>query len=346
MSYWDKLSRFEAILDGQLADRPAVAAWGHFIPAEQDPRELAAATVAFTRAYDWDWIKLNPRNTYYAEAWGNTYDYAAYRGAQPRQLHGAINEPADVWKIERWSALTAAPFADQVEAARLIHQELPETPLAQTVFSPLTVLLNLAGQPRHLGGNIPGSTSTATLKAIISETPSGLSRALGEITAVLNSYLLDLARVGVHTIYYALTSTAHDELVSARDFATFSTPYDLAIIDTARQLGLRVILHTCGAQSHPERFTAYGADAVSWDHFATKNPPLDPNDPIIPVGGVSTESLAAKDVEAVTRQALAAADAFRYHPLLLAPTCGTNTDLNSPGLAALRAAAEELVTAA
>jgi uroporphyrinogen decarboxylase len=328
------------------ADRPAVAAWGHFIPAEQSPAEFAAATVAFTKAYDWDWIKVNPRNTYYAEAWGNTYDYADYHGAQPRQVYGAINTPADVWSINRWQALTADSFADQVTAAALIRQELPDTPIAQTVFSPLTVLLNLAGQPRHFGANIPGSTSTATLAAIIEATPSGLVHALSEITAVLNSYVVDLARAGVHTIYYALTSTAHDQLVSARDFASYSTPFDLSIIDTARQLGLGVVLHTCGPRSHPERFTAYGADAVSWDHFAPLNPSLNPEDPIVPVGGVAVEAVNSEDVATVAQQARDAVDAFRGRPLLLAPTCGVATNLNSLSLQALRAAAEALVAAA
>ncbi len=345
MSYWNKLERFNAILSGEPADRPAVAAWGHFIPAETNPARLAAATVDFTQAHDWDWVKLNPRNTYYAEAWGNRYDYTDYHGAQPRQISGAIESPDQIWTIDRWPALTAESFADQVRVAELVHLALPDTPVAQTVFSPLTVLLNIAGQPRHLGGLIPGSTSSASLQAIIDHAPGGLTRALTEITAVLTNYLVDLARVGVHTLYYALTSTAHDELVSARHFASYSTPFDLAVIDAARQLGLRVILHTCGERSHPERFTAYGADAVSWDHFAPANPNLNPDDAIVPVGGVAREAVNAENVDAVTRQARAAIDAYRNRGLLLAPTCGVQTTLNSPALTALRTSVDALIAA-
>lgn len=346
MSNWNKFERFNAILSGEPADRPAVAAWGHFIPAETTPAPFAAATVDFTRAYDWDWIKLNPRNTYYAEAWGNRYDYSDYHGAQPRQIAGAVDTPQQIWNIDRWGALTADSFADQVRVAELVHRAEPDTPIAQTVFSPLTVVLNIAGQPRHLKATIPGSTSSASLQSIIDHAPGGLTRALTEITAVLNNYLVDLTRVGVHTLYYALTSTAHDQLVSPRHFASYSTPFDLDVIDTARQLGLRVILHTCGERSHPERFTAYGADAVSWDHFAPANPPLDPNDPIVPVGGVSREAVSAEDVETVTAQARAAIDAYRNRGLLLAPTCGVPTALDSPALAALRASADALIAAA
>ncbi len=38
------------------------------------PTDLAQATIAFAKKYDWDWIKINPRATYLAETFGNTYD--------------------------------------------------------------------------------------------------------------------------------------------------------------------------------------------------------------------------------------------------------------------------------
>lgn len=340
MSEWTKQSRFEAILSGEPADRPAVAAWGHFIPHETDPDALAQATVDFARAYDWDWVKLNPRNTYYAEAWGSRYDYGDYRGAQPRQLQGVVNRPDDIWTIDRTAAGGARSFADQVTVTRLVRRELPDTPVAQTVFSPLTVLLNLAGQPRHVGSEIPGSSSTATLARLIADQPVGLAHALGEITAVLNDYVAELAAAGATAVYYALTSTAHDQIISAEGFAEYSTPYDLSVLDTARQHGLRVILHTCGPRSHPERFGSYRPDALSWDHLAPQNPDLDPAADVVPVGGVGREAVSRGEAAAVRRQAAQVRLDFAGRPLLLAPTCGVGTRLDNPALQALREAVE------
>ncbi|MDR1710311.1 MAG: hypothetical protein LBR58_00380 [Propionibacteriaceae bacterium] len=341
MSDWNKQTRFEALLSGELADRPIAAAWGHFIPAETDPAELAAAHTAFANDYDWDWVKINPRNSYYAEAFGNTYDYNNYRGAQPAQVYGVINTIEDVWKIDRDQADGAQSLVDQVTLTRLLRGTLPDTPIVQTVFSPLTVLLTLAGQPRHVGGNIHGSHSSATLSRLVSAQPAGLHNALDEIAHALADYISQLAAVGADGIYYALTSTAHDEIAPQPVFEEFSAPRDRKLIDVARSLGLKVILHTCGPRSYPERFYGYGAHAVSWDHFAPANRSLDPADPIVPVGGVAREDIARQDAGAVRDQALQVLAQFAGRPLLLSPTCGVSTAAGNAALHTLRESVEE-----
>lgn len=73
----NKHERVAAALAGHEIDRPPVGTWRHFVGREANACDLAAAMVEFQRTYDWDWVKVNPRATYFAEAWGNIYDFDA-----------------------------------------------------------------------------------------------------------------------------------------------------------------------------------------------------------------------------------------------------------------------------
>jgi len=71
----NKHERVAAALAGEAVDRRPVSAWRHFVDREQNADDLSAAMLEFQRTFDWDWVKVNPRATYFAEAWGNTYDF-------------------------------------------------------------------------------------------------------------------------------------------------------------------------------------------------------------------------------------------------------------------------------
>ena len=79
----NKHERVAAALAGQDVDCPPVSTWRHFVDREQNAADLAAAMLEYHRAYDWDWVKVNPRATYFAEAWGNTYDFTQYFSVVP-----------------------------------------------------------------------------------------------------------------------------------------------------------------------------------------------------------------------------------------------------------------------
>ncbi|MFQ5880753.1 MAG: uroporphyrinogen-III decarboxylase, partial [Dehalococcoidia bacterium] len=63
-----KRQRVFAALEGDEVDRVPVSAWGHDFLREWSAEGLALATLDAYRNYDWDFIKVNPRATYYAEA--------------------------------------------------------------------------------------------------------------------------------------------------------------------------------------------------------------------------------------------------------------------------------------
>jgi len=68
MSAWTNWQRIESIINGKPADRSLISAWRHFTNSEQNPKDLAKVMAAFQLKYDWDFMKINPRGVYYAEA--------------------------------------------------------------------------------------------------------------------------------------------------------------------------------------------------------------------------------------------------------------------------------------
>lgn len=93
MAQLSKRERVDAALKGERVDRVPVSAWRHFLDEENNPDTLAAVTLKHFHDFDWDWIKVNPRATYYAEAWGNRYDFNDYDSVLPRLIEGPLNRP-------------------------------------------------------------------------------------------------------------------------------------------------------------------------------------------------------------------------------------------------------------
>ena len=97
---WTKKERFEAVLNHELADRPPVSAWRHFTEKEHSGADLFVETMLkWQNTYDWDYVKLQPRASYYEEAWGGQFDYNDYEGVLPKVVKDPISGAADLEKI-------------------------------------------------------------------------------------------------------------------------------------------------------------------------------------------------------------------------------------------------------
>jgi uroporphyrinogen decarboxylase len=329
MSNWQRKERFEAILSGERADRPIVSGWRHFLDMEQNAHDLAETTISFTKKFDWDWVKINPRATYYAEVWGNTYDFCDYQSVFPRQIKAVISKPADVWDIQVMRASGTDPLIEQLQAVKQIREGLPDTPLVQTIFSPLTVLLFLAGQSSYVKGTVYGSENPLPLKELFNYQPAGVHRALHAIAVTLADYVTELEHAGVDGIFYAVTGTAHPELFDEPAFNEFSRQYDAIVLEAAQ--GKR-ILHTCGPYAHPERFQDYPIDGISWDTKAAGNIDLTASLKATKVGGVDHSLFAKNDINSIRNQADEALRTTANEPFILAPNCSIPVNVTDEAL--------------
>jgi len=337
----DRTQLFADVLAGS-SDRPfATSAWQHFVGEEYDPERFATATVDFVRSWDWDWVKINPRAVYYSEAWGSVFDPDDYSGVIPRLVSPAISGVADLARIRPLDATSAPALAEHIASSRLIREQLPDRPLLQTVFSPLSVLLQLAGLPLYPGDVVYGSSAAFTHDDLIRQDPDGVHAALQAIAQTLAGYVSELIKpvasggAGLDGIFYAVTGTASSGHFDAESFATFSRPYDLIVLDAAKDAN--VVFHTCREDSHPEWFTDYPIDALHWDQFLPGNPSLDEDFGVTPVGGVSYDLFAVGgDRAEVANQLERTLTSRPRRPFLLAPSCTVPTPADPDSLRALR----------
>ncbi|WP_019912720.1 uroporphyrinogen decarboxylase family protein [Paenibacillus sp. HW567] len=334
MSEWSKQDRFRAILSGERADRPIVSGWRHFIDKEQNAEDLAATTISFTKKYDWDWVKINPRATYLAEAWGNQYDFKDYQTVFPRQMTTVIPTADHLWDLEVKKATRTPSLLEHLEAVRKIRQGLPDTPLIQTVFSPLTVLLFIVGRSAYVTKTVFGIDQPVTLESLFREHRAAAHHALHVISLTLADYVQELQQAGSDGLFYAVTGTAHPGLFDEAMFDELSRPYDSIVLEAA-SYG-KNILHTCGACSQPEKFNDYRIDGISWDTVAEGNPGLEANLKATKVGGVDHELFAVNDIEQIQKQAKEALALMKNEPFILSPNCAIPLNVTDEALVQLK----------
>ena len=333
-------ARFEAALTGAVgADRSPVTAWQHHIPEESAIDALAARITTEVLTHDWDWVKVNPRATYLPEAWGNTYDLTDYTGVLPRRTHQVITSAADLAAIQPVAVAESTSLTDHVRLIERLHGSLGDRLLLPTVFSPLSILLELAGLPSYASAATGENDTTAvrTLTRWKAEHPEDLHAALAALTQTLIDYLAATRAAGADGVFYAVTGTVHPSITTPELFAQLSTPYDDAVLAAAA--GWHIV-HTCGAQSDPARFDRPGVHAIHWDQHAAGNPDVDLRLTAATVGGVSHLDAADNDQEQVTQQTLRALSlsAESGRRLLLAPACSVPPSVEAETYAALTSA--------
>jgi uroporphyrinogen decarboxylase len=328
MTRW---KRVKAALAGREVDRVPVSFWGHDYAREWTAQTLAEATLDRYRRFGWDLIKVNPRSSYYAEAWGNRYqrpdepvrsaantEYVLKTGRELDQI-----APRDVQD---------GPFGEQLEALRLIKQGLnDEAPFIQTVFSPLTVIGRLAG------GDL------GFVRRQMRERAESLHHALSAVAETLAAYAAACLKAGAAGIFLATVDWGTYDSATEEQYAEFGRPYDLQVLKAVKRADFNV-LHVCRRNSMVKSLLDYPVHALNWAPELSGNPGFQDvlaagNKAII--GGVSVRTAAdgaPEDVAAEARQALAETGGRRF---LLAPGCSVPPETPEANLRAALDAAEE-----
>lgn len=340
----DRRSVFHDFINHKPTGVPyLVGAWQHLVGHEYGAEGFAAAYVDFVRRWDWDWVKINPRAVYYAEAWGSRYDKDDYAGfVLPKRVSSAIETPDDVKKIKEFAAADNEYFAEAIAAAALIRQGLEDRAVLQTVFSPLSVLLQIADLPLYPGDDY--ATGTLTVKELIFGQPEVAKLALANIAHTLASYARALVKpaseggAGLDGVFYAVTGTVSEDYFDAARYQEFSEPYDRIVIDAVKRANpdAVVLLHTCRAHSHPNWFDVPGVDALHWDQYLPGNPKADADLTAVPVAGANYELFApGGDVDQLRRELKESIALREGRPFLLAPSCTVPTPASDEALQAL-----------
>jgi uroporphyrinogen decarboxylase len=329
--------------DSNVTTPYLVGGWQHLVGHEYGAQEFAQAYIDFVKRWDWEWVKINPRAVYYAEAWGAVFDPEDYQGfVLPRKVSSPITEARDIEGIDEIDPLDNPSFNEALEAATLIRRGLEDRAVLQTVFSPLSVLLQIADLPLY-----PSDTyahSATTVQELILDQPEAAKKALNNIAQTLAKYVRALVTpesqggAGLDGIFFAITGTVSEDYFNREQYLEFSEPYDRIVLDALREASSDavVLFHTCQAHSHAQWFDDARTELLQWDPFLEGNLDVDELHDTVPVVGASAQDFAIDaDAEGVTRELDKTISALVGTPFLLAPSCTVPTPASDTSLQVL-----------
>ncbi|MBI4283173.1 MAG: hypothetical protein HY663_01740 [Chloroflexi bacterium] len=255
MTHWE---RIRATLRGQETDRVAISLWRHFYGSETSAVSLAEAMLAFQTRFDWDFVKVNPRASYHAEGWGLGVEYQGDR--EPTVVRTPIEKPNDWLKLDVLP-LDRGVLREHLKAVELVAKGLNGgVPFLMTVFTPLSIAADLAPSEeiflRHLR-----------------EHTDKVRQALEVITETFIRFSEACFERGASGLFYATTSWATSDKLSAEEYLALARPYDLKLLNALPPAEFN-ILHVCRQHNFLRFLPDYPVPAFNWDVRGPGNPSL------------------------------------------------------------------------
>ena len=211
-------------------DRPPVALWRHFPVDDQDPETLAASTLDFQRRYDFDLVKVTPASSFSIKDWGAEDVWEGHTEGTRRYTRRIIGKPQD-WEHIPVLSPSSPHLARQLACLRIIRADLPaETPVLQTIFSPLAQAKNLVGGDR--------------LVVHLRQYPEAVMNGLETIAETTRRFVEACMEVGLDGVFYAVQH-AQAGLLTLDEYKTYGLPNDLKSLEPAGSLWCN-LLHLHG----------------------------------------------------------------------------------------------------
>ena len=91
----NKIERLEAAIAGKEVDRVPYSIWYHLSAVDQDPVSLAEETVALSKKYDYDFVKMMPFGLYGVQDLGAKINIFAQQGKPPLVARPGIQSISD-----------------------------------------------------------------------------------------------------------------------------------------------------------------------------------------------------------------------------------------------------------
>ena len=324
----DSVTRLKTAIGLEKPDRPPFTLWGHTFKEEWSPKELAAITVRRARRYRLDFVKLQPRATFFAEAYGSEYEPSGSDEEHPTLIRAGVETVEDWAKLPDVDA-THPAFADQVKALRLTVAELGDkTPVIQTVFSPLTV-----------AGHLIGKDPEGVVKMLL-EYPDLVGPALARIARGLASFSTASVEAGGAGVFFAISGYASTDLMSEEDYRRLALGHDLSVIELLPASAWFNVAHLCGPRLHFDIAKALGLQAVSWSVHDPGNPTLAEgrdHTGMAAMGGLGQKTTLVKATPAeVIAEGKAALEGTDGRGVILAPGCSIDVHAGDDNLSAVK----------
>jgi uroporphyrinogen decarboxylase len=240
--------RLEACLAGTPIDRVPVALWRHFPVDDQTPAGLAAAAAHFQETYDFDLVKVTPASSFCLKDWGAGDQWRGNPEGTRDYTIRPIRQPEDWLTLPVLDPRRGALGAQLDCLEMLVKRFEPDTPVLQTIFSPLSQAKNLVGPDQ--------------LIVHLRRWPEAVLAGLRTITATTRAFMEAMLALQPSGIFYAVQHASFGLLTPA-EFETFGRAFDLPILEQARPLWLNM-LHLHGEEVMFDAVTDYPVQVLNW----------------------------------------------------------------------------------
>jgi uroporphyrinogen decarboxylase len=220
---------------------------------------------------------------------------------------------------------------EQVESIGIVARELgPDTPVIQTVFSPITV-----------GGYLVGKSQSRMAREL-RKRPEVVGPALNRIAEALVEFSRRSVEAGAAGIFYAISGYAGRNVMTEDAYREFALPYDDAVLETLPSEAWFNVLHLCGSNLNFGLARDLTTQAVSWSIHNQGNPSLKQGRELAHravMGGLSQRStLVYGPLPKIEDEARLAVEETGGRGLLLAPGCSVPPRVREANLAAMMSA--------
>jgi uroporphyrinogen decarboxylase len=243
-----KQERLSKTIAGEPTDRSPAALWRHFPGDDLRAADLAYAVMDYQRAYDWDMIVLLPSSTYAQIDYGIQEVWDGCKDGERIVTRCPIQKSLE-WTELRPLDPSRGSLARQIEAARLISEALPDTPLVLALHSPLDQAQTLAGKE-------------ALLKHLRTQSDR-LRSGLNILTENLLRFLEALRKLPLAGICLVANSACYS-LLSEEEYRTFGLPYDRRILDAAPRRAWLNMLRLGGEIPMIKLMSGLPVQALQW----------------------------------------------------------------------------------
>lgn len=247
----EKLShkeRLQAVLKGEKPDRIPVAFWRHWPVDDQDSEMLCHVTLEYQKKFDMDWIKLTPSSSYTVTDWGAKHEYRG-KAIGERDYTERVIKSVDDWNKIEVLDITKGRYGDTLKALeKVIKQRDKETPVLMTIFTASRIAGYMAGDDQ--------------VPIYLRKYPEVMKRALDAISETTENFVKACFDRGVDGIFLS-TFAASYEVMSEAEHDEFSRPYDLRVLDAAKDGWLNTI-HLHGQYPMFDKVCDYPVSIINW----------------------------------------------------------------------------------
>jgi uroporphyrinogen decarboxylase len=225
--------RIETLVNGQQVDRVPISFWRHFPIMDRDQKLLAESLVRFQQTYELDFVKMMPNGLYSAADFGIRIAYTNdYRKTDEIECYG-IERPEDWEHLSRFNPEKGIFFQQLESLARVLDTVGESIPVVETVFSPLTTAIKIAGP---------------NLITHLRKYPSKVHAGLEFLTEITIKFVHRCLEMGIDGIFFA-TKCATGELLTIEEYNQFGRLYDLLVLEEAQPFWFN-ILHVHGVDTY------------------------------------------------------------------------------------------------